>query len=457
MTALLDQNLLVNHASLPLTNCKGLPYIGISHKIKKDPLNFLSALVNSSSDIIEMEHLGQKVFLVNSPELVEHILVKNHKNFIKGHFYNKLKPMFRAGLPVLDGKDWKKHRQLMAKSFRKDQINNISNLSIILTDKLVKEWLPQSGPLNVDTAMAKLALDIVAQSLFGSNIEKYSDGIIKAIDYMLLFSEDRIWDPLDRNWNYLSPNYWKFKSARNYIDKVIFEFVDRRKSGETFGADLLGILIAALGDDPDTSITYQELRDEVTSMLILGHESTAKTLTWLFYLLAQHQGVQNELYEEIVAIIGDSEPNETHFENMPFLKAVISETLRLYPASWSIARKNVHQETLLGVNIPAGSNLWLSPYLMHRNRKYYKTPEAFRPERFLNAEMHNTHKYAYFPFAAGPRGCIGEGMAWQEIMCITAILCRKFVFELAPGQRVEPVARISVKPSNGMHMILSPR
>lgn len=457
MIALLDHTMLELHASLPLTRCKGLPYIGIGHKIKKDPLNFLSALVNVSSDIIEMEHAGQKVYLINNPDIVEHVLVKNHKNFTKGHFYNKLKPLFRDGLPVLEGERWKKHRQLMAGSFRKDQIRNISDLSIKLSNRLIEQWQNENDPIDIDSAMARLALDIIAQSLFGSNIEKYSDSIVKAIDYMLLFSENRVWAALDLNWNYLSPQYWKFIAARNYIDKVIFEFVDRRKNGETFSSDLLGILIAALGDNPDSSITETELRDEITSMLILGHESTANTLTWLFFQLSQHPAIQEELYQEIAAVIGEAEPNEAHFEQMPLLKAIISEILRMYPASWSIARKNISEENFLGLVIPKGSNIWLSPYLMHRHRKYYKNPEAFRPDRFLNGEMANNHKYAYFPFAAGPRGCVGEGLAWQEIMCITVNLAKNFVFELAPGQRIEPIARISVKPSKGVNMILSKR
>lgn len=457
MVALIAEALPERHASLPLTKCKGLPYIGISHKIKRDPLNFLSKLVNNSKDVIELEHAGQKIFLINNPELVEHVLVKNHKNYTKGHFYNKLQPMFRKGLPLLEGEEWKKHRQLMNKSFRKDQIDNISRLSITLTHDLMEEWADNAMPVDVDTAMSRLTLDIVSQALFGTSVKKYSGSIVNAIDYMLSFSENRVWAAPDLYNNYLSPPYWKFKSARNYIDKVIYEFVDRRKNGETFGTDLLGILISALGNDEEKSISDIELRDEITSMLILGHESTANSLTWLFYMLAQHQSVQQELHHEIMTTLGEREPTSEDFQNMPLLKAVISEILRLFPASWSIARKNIEEDTLLGISIPKGSNIWLSPYLMHRHRKYYKNPEAFRPERFLNGEMEHTPKYAYFPFAAGPRGCVGEGFAWQELMCITTMLCRKFTFELAPGQRVEPIARISIKPSNGMNMLVAAR
>lgn len=457
MSALIADGLLESHATLPLTKCKGLPYIGISHKIKKDPLNFLSSLVNNAKDVIELEHAGQTIFLVNNPELVEHVLVKNHKNYTKGHFYNKLQPMFRKGLPLLEGDEWKRHRQLMNKSFRKDQIDNISRLSIALTSELVAEWHNNTMPVDVDTAMSRLTLDIVSQALFGTSVKKYSASIVKAIDYMLSFSESRVWAAPDLYYNYLSPPYWKFKAARNYIDKVIYEFVDRRKNGETFGTDLLGILIAALGGDEEKSISDIELRDEITSMLILGHESTATSLTWLFYMLAQHQSVQQKLHDEIITVIGTREPTSEDFQNMPFLKAVVSEILRLFPASWSIARKNIEEDDLLGVKIPRGSNIWLSPYLMHRHRKYYKNPEAFRPERFLNGEMEHAPKYAYFPFAAGPRGCVGEGFAWQELMCITTLLCRKFTFELAPGQRVVPVAKISIQPSDGMHMLVTSR
>jgi len=151
--------------------------------------------------------------------------------------------------------------------------------------------------------------------------------------------------------------------------------------------------------------------------------------------------------------LGTRDPEPEDFEHMPYTKAVVSEILRLYPAAWSLARANYEADEIEGVHIPAGSNVMVSPYLMHRHRKYFKNPEAFRPERFLNGEVRDLPKYAYFPFAGGPRRCIGEGFAWQEIMSIACVLAREVNFQLAPGQRVQPLARIAIKPEFGMRMI----
>jgi len=439
-----------------LTEFKGIPFLGASPFIKKDPLNFLSALVNRSDKVLKMQHVGQTVFLVNSPIGIEYVLEKANKKFRKGNFYNKVKPVFGKGLPVLEKEDWKRHRQLMQPSFRKQELERIAYLSVELANDLIAKWTSSSNKtVNVDADMAKLTLDVVAFALFGADIRKYADKVVQAIDDVLSIAELRIWAAPDLYWNWLSPYYWRFKSARKTLDSVIYEFVERRKNGETFGSDLLGTLIMAMEIHGEKKITDIELRDEITTLLVTGHESTANTLTWMFYELAQHPDIQEKVINELFENLGNRNPLPEDFDNLPFTKAVIQEVLRLYPAAWSLARANLEDVEIEGVFIPAGSNVMISPYLMQRHRQFYKNPEAFRPERFLNGEMDSVPKYAYFPFAGGPRGCIGEGFAWQEIFSVASVICRKVRFELAPGQKVTPIARVAIKPEHGMRMVIT--
>jgi cytochrome P450 len=442
-----------------VSEVKGIPFFGIGHKIKRDPLNFLSKLANQSAPLIKFEHMGLPVYLVNSPEGAEFVLQTGHKFFQKGQFYNKVKPMFGKGLPVLEGEDWRRHRQLMQPSFRVAELKRIADLSIALAQAVSEKWLGKkdSVEIDVDNEMAKLTVYVVAQALFGAEIDKHADTLVESVDTLLSISELRIWAAPDLHWHWGSPYYWKFKAARHAMDKVIHEFVERRKHGETFGGDLLGLLLGAMSNEENASITDEELRDEITTLIVTGHESTANTLTWMFYEMAKNPAIQARVYEEIKATFEDGIITPDQYDGMVYTKAVISETMRLYPAVWSMARKNLEEVTIHDVMISANSNFMLSPYIMQRHRKYYSNPEAFLPERFLNGEMERQHKFIYLPFAAGPRRCIGEKFAWQEMLSIVSVLCQKVRFELAPGQKVEPVARVSVKPAYGMNMVVSAR
>jgi len=442
-----------------ITEVKGLPFLGIGHKIRRDPLNFLSRLTNQSAPLIKFEHMGRPVYLINSAEGAEFVLQTGHKYFHKGHFYDKVKPMFGKGLPVLEGEEWKRHRQLMQPSFRVAELRRIADLSIEMADSTLKKWFHDRDAIevNVDNEMAKLTLYVVAQALFGIEVYKHADTLVAGVDSLLSISELRIWAAPDFHWHWGSPYYWKFKTARHAMEKVIHEFVDRRKGGETFGGDLLGLLIAAMGNSDEHSITVEELTDEIITLIVTGHESTANTLTWMFYEMAKNPVIQERVFEEMQVVFSDGVVTPDKYDELTYTKAVISETMRLYPAAWSMARKNLEEVTIHDVKIEKDSNFMLSPYLMHRNRKYYANPEAFRPERFLNGEMEQQHKFIYFPFAAGPRRCIGEKFAWQEILSVASVMCQKVRFELAPGQKVEPIARVAVKPAHGMNMVITSR
>ena len=349
----------------------------------------------------------------------------------------------------------------MQPSFGKDALEKIGWLSLELAQSTMEKWFGNPGgtsvEVDIDDAMAKLTLYVVAQSLFGAEVYKYADTIVRGIDDLLSISEIRIWSTPDLHWHWGAPNYWKFNKARHAIDHIINEFVERRKNGETFGHDLLGVLIAAMGQDTKRSITDTELRDEITTLLVTGHESTANTITWMLYEMAKNPEIQEAVHKEILSVFPDGDISIHEYANLAYTKAVVSETMRLYPAAWSMARKNLEDIEIHGTHIPKHSNLMLSPYLMHRHRKYYHNPEAFRPERFLNGEMDGAHPYIYFPFAGGPRRCIGEKFAWQEILSVICVLCKHLKFEIAPGQKVQPIARIAVKPAHGMRMVVTQR
>lgn len=442
-----------------LVDVKGMPYIGIGHHIRKDPLNYLSKLTNQPTPLIRFEHVGQSIYVANSPEVVEYVLQSGHKNFTKGAFYKKLQPMFGKGLPVLEGESWKRHRQLMQPAFRTNALKEIVSRSITGASEYIQQCHASSSsqPIDIEQGITHLTLSIVSRSLFGSDIDQYAQKLAESVDTLLAISEARIWAAPDVYWHWGAPHYWKFRQARRAMEEIIYEFVSKRKQKDTFGYDLLGLLLTAMSAEEDCSISYEELVDEIITLMITGHESTANTMIWLLCELARQPHIQEKLYCELQNVFVNGQVCAEAFDGLSYTKAVISEAMRMYPGAWAISRKNICDVTIHGVTIPAGSNFMVSPYLMQRNRHYYKNPEVFRPERFLNGEMEAQHPFIFFPFAAGPRRCIGEKFAWQEMLSIISVLCSSAHFELAPGQKIEPLARVAVKPAHGMHMMISKR
>jgi cytochrome P450 len=295
--------------------------------------------------------------------------------------------------------------------------------------------------------MANLTLTIITQSLFGEDIAEYSQTMADSVDTMLAVSEKRVWAFPDLHNTFVSPSYWRFRKAKRTLDKMIYTMIERRKTGDNLKPDLLTTMIVASSKH---ELTYAELSDEITTLIVTGHESTANVLSWFFYEITRHPDILNRIRSEIDCVLGDRKCKMRDLSSLPITKAALQETLRLYPATWTISRTNINQDEVGGVTIPPNSNMMISPYLIHRNKKYWDNADIFNPDRFLSNKADFIPKGAYIPFAMGRRGCIGEKFAWQEMLTIATEIIRKFNFEIIAGQRIEPVAKISTSSINGI-------
>ncbi len=256
-----------------------------------------------------------------------------------------------------------------------------------------------------------------------------------------------LWIPTPRN--------LAFKRARAELDRVVYDIIASRRRRHAPKGDLLDMLLAAREQGSGEGMTDRQLRDEVMTLLLAGHETTATTLTWTWYLLSKHPGAARKLRAELDVVLGGRLPGVGDLPALEYTQRVVRESMRLYPPVWVISRTAIEEDEIGGYTIPAGSILLLSQYAMHRHPDFWENPEGFDPDRFSPERSEGRHRYAYFPFGGGPRLCIGANLAMLETELILAILAQRYRLELLPGHPVEPEPLITLRPRYGMKMMLS--
>jgi len=306
--------------------------------------------------------------------------------------------------------------------------------------------------------MMRLTLAIVGKTLFDADVESEAPEIGKALtDVMQLF--ERITNPLSGLLDKLPlPANIRWLRAKERLDSTIYRIInERRASGEDRG-DLLSMLLLAQDEEGDGgSMTDEQLRDEAMTLFVAGHETTANALTWTWYLLSQHPDVEEKLHEEIDNVLAAKLPTAADVARLRYTEMVFAESMRLYPPAWTLGRRVLSDYQIGPYVVPAGSIVLMSPWVMHRDPRFFPDPLKFDPERWTPEAREARPKFSYFPFGGGPRVCIGEQFAWMEGALLIATIGQQWKMRLAPGQRVEPKAMITLRPKYGMRMVLSER
>ena len=431
---------------------KGLPLLGIAPQVRNDPLGFFAAVAADYDGLTALPIGLDKIYLLNSPETLNHVFVTNWRNYRKSDFYKKLRPFFGNGIVTSDGDYWRRQRQKMNPAFHRDSLQRIGGMMRDITACKIESWRerPAGQTFDIAAELTELTLSIVMQSLFAADAEGRADVIAEAVDTMTEVFERRVWAVPDIHNLPVSPLFWRHRRACAALDEIVFDIIERRfRSGEA-GNDLLGMLLSA--NDPDTGegMTATELRDETTTLLATGHESTANAAIWVFYVLAQHPETVTKVCDEISRVCGDTTPSDTDLKNLTYQRMVIEEVMRLYPPAWTASRTAIEDDVIDGYPVPAGTNVMVSPYVIHRNPRYWPDPERFDPSRFEPAQQKLRPKFAYIPFAGGPRNCIGANFAMMELQIVVTMMLQAFELELAPQPPVEREAFISIRPKNGI-------
>ncbi|MBU44007.1 MAG: cytochrome P450 [Spirochaetaceae bacterium] len=422
----------------------------------KDELSFLykTSLEFPVAANIRIFHF--QAILFSHPEAVEHILQKAHTNYNKDVLdYQILKRVLGNGLLTSDGTFWLQQRRTAQPAFHRDRIKAYGSKMQEATDELVRSLHERRGEtIPVDLIMMELTLKIVGEALFGQNLSTaaHDVGYYFGRANNLLVKRLKAGMPA---WMITPSDIPLYLAARRLRSIVMSIIRKRKQNGEQAfdsGGDpnLLDRLLAARDPETGHPMSEKQLRDEVMTLMLAGHETTANALTWTLYLLALHRDVYEKLREEVQKA---SVEQILDGESLPYLNQVIEESMRLYPPAWIVSRRTVKEDEILGYRVPAGRPVFACQYVTHRHPDYWQSPEAFDPERFSSENRKRIHKFAYFPFGGGPRLCIGSGFAMLESRIILAELVRNFRFEHS-GEPVELDPLITLRPRNGLRLRL---
>jgi cytochrome P450 len=384
-------------------------------------------------------------YVVHHPDDVKRVLVSNHRNYTKGVGLDRVKILLGKGIMTSEGELWKRQRYMMQPLFHRRVITGFAELIAQANDRCIERWegLARGGELiNLTDEMSELTLEIVLRSVFGRDLDRLSQQLGGNPFEVVTREQSR-----DLQFAY------KFRSLTKLVAQLIAQ---RRATGEEH-VDYVAMLMNARDKETGAPMGERELIDEIMTLVVAGHETTASGLNWTWYLLSQHPQVESRLHAEIDAAADVAAPSLTQMEELHYTRQVIDESLRLYPPGWVLSRRTIEADVLGGYPVPAGTNVLLPLYLLHRHPHFWKNPEAFEPERFAPEHEAERPRFAYMPFAAGPRHCIGESFALYEMLVHLYKVARRYRLRYVPDKPLELEAQINLRTRYPLHMRLEAR
>ena len=442
-----------------------------------DPIKTLQSISRKYGDISHFKLGRQHVFLVNNPDYIEKVLVYDHRNFRKGKRLQLAKALLGEGLVTSEGDLHNRQRRIIQPIFHPKQITTYGKIITDYATRLNQKW-KNGDTLDMLKEMMQLTLSIICKSVLNYDVESEAEDVGKALNICRNYSK-RLQSPLGHVLDKIPilPNVKGARKARDELDELVYGLIKERRQGPEYVKsydDLLTRLLQAQDttesrptfDSKSTSSTATsssgmsdtQVRDEVMTIFIAGHETTANALTWTFYLLSQNPDIEKKLLVELLTVIdGNRTPTVDDIPKLKFTEKVLRESMRLYPPVWLIGRSVDSDYTLGKYIVPAGSTIMMSQYVMHHDPRYYNEPEQFDPERWSSEAKSSLPRFSYFPFGGGIRGCIGEPFAWMEGILVLASITRQWKMSLVSGHRVELDPAITLRPKYGVKMKLERR
>ncbi|MEY2605683.1 MAG: hypothetical protein QOH31_3499 [Verrucomicrobiota bacterium] len=437
-----------------------LSRLPISPWLFRDPLQFFEDLQSGSEPIARMRIAGTKAFYLREPDLIREMLVTLVPNFHKSRGLERAKALLGEGLLTSEGELHRQQRKLIQPVFHH---GNLKDIAVIMRERArqrAESW-GAGQTLNLNQEMHALTLTIVGEALFGTEVGERSGRVSQLMETVMetffLFMS-----PLAPFFEFFGhPKLKRAAKARRELSAIVRTMIDERRKTNQTRKDLLTLLFAA--QDPETGLgmSDEQLRDEVMTLFLAGHETTANALAWTIYLLTQHPDIAQRLAAEVCPVgmrscasAADDLESELGIKDDDLLSRVIRESLRLYPPVWAIGRRATQGLRIGGTEVPKGAIVLACQWALHRSDKYFSNPIQFDPDRWMSDDQRALPKYAFFPFGGGPRSCIGEGFAWMELRIVLAEILRRWRFEIVPGQTVKPKASITLRPERPIQVIV---
>jgi cytochrome P450 len=423
----------------------------------RDPLAFFSNLARTYGDISHVHMAGEHLFLLNHPQLVKDVLVTNQRSFHKGRGLERAKRLLGEGLLTSEGATHRRQRLLMQPAFHRERIASYASVMTCYADRVQRGWT-DGGTIDAAHEMRRLTLGVVGKTLFDADVDSQAQNVGRSLNAVL----GSFWLTMLPFFDLLEhlplPAFRRSREARAELDAIIYGMIAERRKSPGDRGDLLSMLLMAQDDDGDGGgMTDRQVRDEAMTIFLAGHETTANALAWTWYLLSGAPDAEARLHEEVDRVLGGRLPTVEDVGNLPFVEQVVTESMRLYPPAWIIGRRAIEDYPVAGYVLPARSIVVVSPYLLHRDARFFPEPDRFMPERWTADFKASLPPFAYFPFGGGTRRCIGESFAWMELMLVLSTLAQQWRLRLVPGHQVVPQPVVTLRLKHGLKMTTSRR
>ncbi|WGG45589.1 cytochrome P450 [Rossellomorea sp. DA94] len=425
--------------------------LGMLDKFRKDPLLFLESQATKNDERVQFRFANRTVHLLLNPALVKEVLVTQSKSFQKSNQFKELSLLIGEGLVTSECPLHTKQRKIMQPYFTPRHIQKYVSEMIGSASGTMEGWEAGTTLRDISKDMMQVTLAVITKTMFNMNDHEGHEKVGVHLEKILEMATKRIRSFLKPPVSWPLPELKQYKASIEELKRVVEEIIQHREILSEEKEDLLHALLHSR-DDEGNHMKRDQLIDEVMTIFVAGHETTANLLSWFFYALENNEKVKERVYEEVDRVVGKEELCSEHLPKLPYTRQALEETLRLYPPVWMFGRTSVRDVKVGCHFIKKGENVLISPYIMHRNPQYFQDPLSFDPERFHKAMPESIPPYAYFPFGGGSRVCIGNHFALQEALVIAALYVQRFNFTISSDHKVECHPLITLRPKGGMFM-----
>lgn len=418
--------------------------LGFFRAFREDPLGLFETMREVHGDIARGRIMHKQVAFFFHPEDIKHVLVDNVANYRKQtRGYNQLRMLLGNGLVTSEGDFWLRQRRIAQPAFARRRIAGFAKTMLSNTEDRISGW---GERVDLDEEMMALTLRIAGLTMLGVDLEQDAKSVGRALTTVMETFNDNVGSPIPFRAHLPFPKNLAAARARRELDEVVYAIIDRRRRGEG-GDDLLQMLIELKDEETGERMSDLQLRDEVMTMFLAGHETTANALTWTLALLAQNPLWRARVEDELDEVFGDDEISAMGARKLELLPRVLKESMRLRPPVWALGRSAAADDEVRGTKIDKGTLVFVSQWVTHRHPDFWSQPERFNPDRFLDE---NRPKYAYFPFAGGPRQCIGKHFAEMEMLLLAAKILQRFRVDLEDDRELTPLASVTMRVAGGL-------
>ena len=438
---------------------RGYPILGVLPLLRSDPLGTFLDAANRYGDLVHLKAGPYHGFLASDPADIRHVLQDNARNYHKSPLYNRLRDNLGNGLLTSEDAFWLRQRRLAQPAFHRQRLMTMADAMVDCTEQMLERWDRTASlgeTIDVVAEMMALTQSIIVRTMFSTDLGATTEIV------------NRTWPIINRR---IGETFWstklettlplpanrRFWRALGELETVVYRIIADRRQSRREEPDLLSMFLSARDEETGAGMTDRQLRDEVMTMLLAGHETTSLALSWTYFLLSQHPDVERSIANEVDRVIGDDRPSFAHLDQLTCTRRAIEESLRLYPPAWGFSRRALADDEIGGYHVPRGSLVFVIPFVVHRRPTLWSDPERFDPNRFTPEREAERPRFAYIPFGGGPRGCIGSQFAMVEALLIAAGIAQRYRIVPVPDQAVRPEPLITLRPNPGIRARLEKR